>query len=114
MQSRQRVRAVMAGRGVDRVPVQYQFLGGAHQVLAAVGMSMDGAYRFAETIAATQIAAAEMFGHDAAMAPWGCLTVEQRLSGADWNTSRCGIRRCDPGPCWTPPISGASPGSVPG
>ncbi len=61
--------------------MQYQFLGGAHHVLDAVGLSMLDAYGSPAAIAATQLAAAELFGHDTAMAPWGCLTVEAEAVG---------------------------------
>lgn len=77
------MRAVMAGEAPDRVPVHYQFLGGAHHVLATVGWTMDEAYGSPTRIAATQTAAAELFGHDTAMVPWGCLTVEAEAFGCE-------------------------------
>ena len=81
----ERVRAVLVGAEPDRTPVQYHFLGGAHSVLARVGTSMAVAYSSPTSIANTQIAAAEMFGHDTAMAPWGCLTVEAQAFGCELN-----------------------------
>ena len=83
MLGRERMRAVMLDKPPDRCPVQYQFLGGAHGVLDAVGLSMFDAYGSPEGIAGTQTAAAELFGHDTAMAPWGCLTVEAEAFGCD-------------------------------
>ena len=81
----ERVRAVLVGAEPDRTPVQYHFLGGAHSVLARVGTSMAVAYSSPTSIANTQIAAAEMFGHDTVMAPWGCLTVEAQAFGCELN-----------------------------
>ena len=79
---------------MDRCPVQYQFLGGAHHVLDAVGLTMLDAYGSSGSIAVTQLAAAEMFGHDTAMAPWGCLTVEAEALG-------CGLEYHD---MWYPRV----------
>ena len=81
----ERVRAVLVGAEPDRTPVQYHFLGGAHSVLARVGTSRAVAYSSPTSIANTQIAAAEMFGHDTVMAPWGCLTVEAQAFGCELN-----------------------------
>ncbi len=58
-------------------------MGGAHHVLDNLGLSMLDAYGSPASIAATQLAAAEMFGHDTAMAPWGCLTVEAEALGCE-------------------------------
>lgn len=74
---------MLTGGVPDRTPVHYQFLGGAHRVLAQVGMTMSAAYASPTSIANTQIAAAEMFGHDTVMAPWGCLTVEAEAFGCE-------------------------------
>jgi len=83
MLGRERMRAVMTGVEPDRIPIQYQFLGGAHHVLARVGLTMSEAYGSADAMATTQLAAAELFGHDTAMAPWGCLTTEAEAFGCE-------------------------------
>lgn len=77
------MRAVLVGAEPDRTPVQYQFLGGAHSVLDRVGTSMSKAYSSPASIANVQMTAAEMFGHDTVMAPWGCLTVEAEAFGCE-------------------------------
>jgi len=48
---------------------------------------MASAYRDADGIAQAQMVAAEMFGHDAGMVPWGCLTVEAEAFGCrlEWH-----------------------------
>lgn len=81
MHARERTRAALLGTPPDRPPLVYQFLGGAPHVLEHVGARMGQAYRDADRIAQTQVAAAELFGHDAGMVPWGCLTVEAEAFG---------------------------------
>lgn len=83
MHARERVTRALRGEPVDRPPLAYLFLGGAHHVLQRTGMRMGAAYRDAGRIAETQLAAAELFGHDTVMAPWGCLTVEAEAFGAE-------------------------------
>jgi MtaA/CmuA family methyltransferase len=81
MDPRERVRRALRGEPVDRPPVAYLFLGGAHHVLGRMGDRMASVYRNADKIAEVQMVAAEMFGHDAGMVPWGCLTVEAEAFG---------------------------------
>jgi uroporphyrinogen decarboxylase len=69
------------GEPTDRPALAYLFLGGARHVLERTGQRMVAAYADPRSIAQTQIAAAELFGHDTAMAPWGCLTVEAEAFG---------------------------------
>lgn len=78
---RERVRRALRGEPVDRPPVAYLFLGGARHVLGRLGSRMSVVYRDPEAIADAQMIAAEMFGHDSAMVPWGCLTVEAEAFG---------------------------------
>jgi len=49
--------------------------------MGSVGERLGVAYRDPERMAAAQAAAAELFGHDAGMVPWGCLTVEAEAFG---------------------------------
>lgn len=81
MLGRARVRAALAGSPVERPAVFYHFLGGAHHVLDAMQKTMPEIYESADHIASAQFTAAEMFGHDTTMAPWGCLTVEAEAFG---------------------------------
>lgn len=79
--ARQRMRRALAGEPVDRPPVAYLFLGGAHSVLERLGARMRGAYRDPQQIAGAQLLAAELFGHDGGMVPWGCMTIEAEAFG---------------------------------
>jgi uroporphyrinogen-III decarboxylase len=79
--SRERVRAALRGEPTDRPALAYLFLGGARRVFERTGERLGIAYRDPCAIAATQVAAAELFGHDSGMAPWGCLTVEAEAFG---------------------------------
>lgn len=83
MRARERMRRAVRGEPTDRPPVAYLFFGGARDVLRQTGTTMRVAYRDAGAIGNAQIAAAEMFGHDSAMAPWGCLTVEAEAFGCE-------------------------------
>lgn len=94
MQGRERVEAALRGLPADRPGVAYQFFGGAHRVLESVGLSLAEVYGDADLIAMAQLAAAEMFGHDTASAPWGCLTVEAEAFG-------CGLEYYD---MWYPQV----------
>lgn len=87
MRSRERVRRALRGEPVDRPAVAYLFLGGARHVLGRMGARMATVYRDADEIAEAQVVAAEMFGHDAGMVPWGCLTVEAEAFGCslEWH-----------------------------
>lgn len=82
------MRRALRGEPTDRPALAYLFLGGAHHVLPRVGRRMIEAYGDPHLMAATQAAAAELFGHDSAMQPWGCLTVEAEAFG-------CRIERPD-------------------
>ena len=87
MDARERVRRALRGEPIDRTPLAYLFLGGARHVLGRMGERMATAYRDADTIAEAQMVAAEMFGHDAGMVPWGCLTIEAEAFGCglEWH-----------------------------
>jgi uroporphyrinogen decarboxylase len=71
----------MRGEETDRPPLAYLFLGGARHVLERLGRSMSTAYRDPRLMTEAQMVAAELFGHDSAMIPWGCLTVEAEAFG---------------------------------
>ena len=71
----------LRGQPTDRPALAYLFLGGARHVLGHVGKRMNEAYGDAHLMAATQAAATELFEHDSAMIPWGCLTVEAEAFG---------------------------------
>ena len=71
----------LRGEPTDRPPLAYLFLGGARHVLERTGQRLSTAYADPRSIAHTQITAAELFGHDTAMVPWGCLTVEAEAFG---------------------------------
>lgn len=88
MTSRERVATAIGGGHTDRPALAYMFLGGAHGVLDHVGINMDTAYHDPDEIARCHLAAKELFGHDAAMVPWGCLTVEAEAFG-------CTVQRHD-------------------
>ncbi|MDP6574598.1 MAG: uroporphyrinogen decarboxylase family protein [Rhodospirillales bacterium] len=79
--SRERMRRALRGQPTDRPALAYLFLGGARHVLGHVGRRMNEAYGDPHLMAATQAAAAELFEHDSAMVPWGCLTVEAEAFG---------------------------------
>jgi MtaA/CmuA family methyltransferase len=78
---RERMHRALRGEPADRPAVAYLFLGGARHVLGRMGARMATVYRDADAIAEAQVIAAEMFGHDAGMVPWGCLTVEAEAFG---------------------------------
>ncbi len=86
MRRRQRMRAALRGGPTDRPALAYLFLGGARHVLERAGATMAEACRDGRVMANVQTAAAEMFGHDGGMIPWGCLTVEAEAFG-------CGLER---------------------
>jgi len=71
----------LRGQQADRPALAYLFLGGARHVLDAVGQSMGSVYGDPELMASAQLTAAELFGHDSSMLPWGCLTVEAEAFG---------------------------------
>ncbi len=71
----------MRGEPTDRPALAYLFLGGARHVLGRAGHTMSAACRDGRLMAGVQVTAAEMFGHDAGMIPWGCLTVEAEAFG---------------------------------
>jgi uroporphyrinogen-III decarboxylase len=75
------MRRALRGEPTDRPALAYLFLGGARHVLDHVGKPMIEVYNDADLMAATQTAAAELFQHDSAMMPWGCLTVEAEAFG---------------------------------
>jgi len=70
----------LRGEPTDRPSLAYLFLGGARHVLDTVGQSMQTVCGDPELMASAQITAAELFGHDSSMMPWGCLTVEAEAS----------------------------------
>jgi len=82
------MRRALAGEPADRPALAYLFLGGARHVLERLGQRMRVAYGDPELIAGAQMIAAELFEHDGAMVPWGCLTVEAEAFG-------CRIREVD-------------------
>jgi [methyl-Co(III) methylamine-specific corrinoid protein]:coenzyme M methyltransferase len=81
MNARERVARALSGDPTDRPALAYLFLGGARHVLPRIGRRMAEAGRDPRLMAETQVAAAELFGHDAGMIPWGCLTVEAEAFG---------------------------------
>lgn len=81
MKSRQRMARALRGESTDRTALAYLFLGGARHVLERMGRRMDAAYGDPNLIAEAQMTAAELFGHDSGMVPWGCLTVEAEAFG---------------------------------
>ncbi len=82
------MRRALKGEPADRPALAYLFLGGARHVLERLGQRMRVAYRDPQLIADAQMLAAELFEHDSAMVPWGCLTVEAEAFG-------CRIREFD-------------------
>ncbi len=87
MNPRERTARAFRGDPTDRPPLAYVFFGGARHVLERMGARMEGVYRDADKIAEAQAVAAEMFGHDTGMVPWGCLTIEAEAFGCslEWN-----------------------------
>jgi uroporphyrinogen decarboxylase len=83
MNPRERTIRTIRGESTDRTPVAYLFLGGATHVLGRMGVRMGKAYRDASKIAEAQMVAAELYGHDTGMVPWGCLTVEAEAFGCE-------------------------------
>ncbi len=71
----------LRGEPTDRPGLAYLFLGGARHVLDTVGHSLRTVYADPDLMASTQITAAELYGHDSSMLPWGCLTVEAEALG---------------------------------
>jgi len=71
----------LRGEPTDRPALAYLFLGGARHVLDAVGQSMRVVHGDPQLMASVQVTAAELFGHDSSMLPWGCLTVEAEAFG---------------------------------
>ncbi|MFP6741957.1 MAG: uroporphyrinogen decarboxylase family protein [Alphaproteobacteria bacterium] len=71
----------LRGNATDRPALAYMFLGGARHVLERAGTRMANTQADPSLMAEAQLCAAEMFGHDSAMAPWGCLTVEAEAFG---------------------------------
>ena len=85
---RARMHCALKGEPADRPALAYLFFGGARHVLERLGQRMRSAYRDPQLIADAQMLAAELFEHDSAMVPWGCLTVEAEAFG-------CGVREFD-------------------
>lgn len=87
MNARERTARALRGEPTDRPALAYLFFGGARHVLEQMGARMGPVYRDADRIAEAQLAAAELFGHDAGMVPWGCLTVEAEAFGCglEWH-----------------------------
>ena len=81
MNARERTRRALKGETTDRPPLAYLYFGGARHVLGRMGTRMRAAYGDADRIAEAQVIAAELFGHDTAMVPWGCLTIEAEALG---------------------------------
>ncbi len=71
----------LRGEETDRPVLAYLFLGGARHVLDALGRPMCEVYTDAGLMTDAQRTAAELFGHDSSMMPWGCLTVEAEAFG---------------------------------
>jgi len=82
------MRRALAGEPADRPALAYLFLGGARHVLERLGQRMRVVYSDPQRIADAQMLAAELFEHDSAMVPWGCLTVEAEAFG-------CRVREFD-------------------
>lgn len=76
------MKSALRGETTDRPALAYLFLGGARHVLEGAGLRMAGTQADPAVMADAQLAAAEMFGHDSAMASFGCLTVEADAFGA--------------------------------
>ncbi len=85
---RERMRRALEGEPVDRPALAYLFFGGARHVLERLGQRMRATCSDAQLMADAQMLAAELFEHDSAMIPWGCLTVEAEAFG-------CEIRELD-------------------
>lgn len=83
MRARERTARALRGQATDRPALAYLFLGGARHVLKRAGRRMGDVYRTPAGIAEIQGVAAELFGHDAATVPWGCLTVEAEAFGCE-------------------------------
>jgi uroporphyrinogen decarboxylase len=77
------MRRALKGEPTDRPALAYLFMGGARHVLERLGERMRVAYRDPQLIADAQMLAAELFEHDSAMIPWGCLTVEAEAFGCE-------------------------------
>jgi uroporphyrinogen decarboxylase len=87
MNARERMARALRGQPTDHPPLAYLFLGGARHVLGRMGTRMESVYRDPARIAEAQVVAAELFGHDNGMVPWGCLTVEAEAFGCrlEWD-----------------------------
>ncbi|HXH29048.1 MAG TPA: uroporphyrinogen decarboxylase family protein [Candidatus Polarisedimenticolia bacterium] len=81
MNARRRMALALRAEPTDRPALAYLFLGGARHVLGRMGARLGAVYRDAERIAEAQFVAADLFGHDTGMVPWGCLTVEAEAFG---------------------------------
>jgi len=88
LRGRERMRRALKGEPADRPALAYLFLGGARHVLERLGQRMRATYRDPQLIADAQMLAAELFEHDSAMVPWGCLTIEAEAFG-------CGLQEFD-------------------
>ena len=81
MLARERTRRSLRREQVDRPALAHLFLGGAHAVMDTMGTDLGTVYRDPALAAEAQAVAVGMFGHDAGMFPWGCLTVEAEAFG---------------------------------
>ena len=79
--SQERMRRAIKGEPIDRTALAYLFFGGASHVLAKMGQDLRSVHADPDLMAAAQATAAQLFGHDSGMLPWGCLTVEAEAFG---------------------------------
>ena len=82
MDSLERFSAAIHRDRPDRVPLAYQFFGAANNVLNALQASLREIYYTPKGVAAFQLKAKELYGHDNVMIPGGCCIVEAEAMGA--------------------------------
>ncbi len=84
MTPRERFRAALELKAVDRVPLFYQHLGAAKWVLQSTGLKIHDGLQDPEVFAKLSLAAHEMYGFDNVMAGWGDLLMAAKAHGMQW------------------------------
>jgi len=84
MSPRERFRAALELKAVDRVPLFYQHLGAAKWLLQSTGLRIHDGLQDPETFARLSLAAHDMYGFDNVMAGWGDLLTEAKAHGMEW------------------------------
>ncbi len=84
MNSEERLITALEMRTPDRVPVFYQHLGGARQVLKSVGSSFKEGFESPEAHAKICLESHKMYGFDNVMAGWGDTIIEAHAFGTEW------------------------------